>query len=395
MVAGAVAPPRLDLANEDLVRSHVHAIWLAETGLKLGRGHPRDPRHRYAEDSGGRIPASLCTTHIAGRLARRRRAGPRGRRRPAACSAALLPEFGEHHLVGRAVDRGRRARPRREQFDRAFDRWRDLYRAALVDQAEQNKRVLDHTLSERDRADRGPAAAREAETQLNLLKNESADSKSVLSDFNPYRYLASRGLPARLLLPAAAAGRLHPHAGRRSGDGDYLQRPRFLAIREFGPGALIYHEGARYQVTRIQLPPDAARRRRHQRGPPLRAAAATTTTRAGRRRPLRDVRRAAGRAHRTACCTCTPSTPSAASGSPPTRRSAAGPASAGDRPTASSDHGARPGRQDAWSPTPTAPLADADLRRLGHRPRSPTSAGCAPRTDEPAGFWLDPADGRG
>ena len=37
MVAGAVTPPRLDLANEDLLRAHVHAIWLAETGLGLGR----------------------------------------------------------------------------------------------------------------------------------------------------------------------------------------------------------------------------------------------------------------------------------------------------------------------------------------------------------------------
>ena len=37
MVAGAVTPPRLDLANEDLVRAHVHAIWLAETGLALGK----------------------------------------------------------------------------------------------------------------------------------------------------------------------------------------------------------------------------------------------------------------------------------------------------------------------------------------------------------------------
>ena len=36
MVSGAVAPPRIDLANEDLIRSHVQAIWLAETGLKLG-----------------------------------------------------------------------------------------------------------------------------------------------------------------------------------------------------------------------------------------------------------------------------------------------------------------------------------------------------------------------
>src|SRR3982751_5860721 len=37
MVAGQVAPPRLDLANEDLVRAHVHAIWLAEAGQSLGR----------------------------------------------------------------------------------------------------------------------------------------------------------------------------------------------------------------------------------------------------------------------------------------------------------------------------------------------------------------------
>src|ERR1043166_9482401 len=42
MVAGAVTPPRLDLANEDLIRAHVHAIWLAETGtsghaLSLGK----------------------------------------------------------------------------------------------------------------------------------------------------------------------------------------------------------------------------------------------------------------------------------------------------------------------------------------------------------------------
>ncbi len=35
MVSGAVAPPRLDLGNEDLVRSHLHGIWLGETGVSL------------------------------------------------------------------------------------------------------------------------------------------------------------------------------------------------------------------------------------------------------------------------------------------------------------------------------------------------------------------------
>ena len=43
MVAGAVTPPRLDLANEDLVRAHVHAIWLAGTGLNLGHWLKRYP----------------------------------------------------------------------------------------------------------------------------------------------------------------------------------------------------------------------------------------------------------------------------------------------------------------------------------------------------------------
>ncbi|TXH28368.1 MAG: DUF1998 domain-containing protein [Mycobacterium sp.] len=55
-------------------------------------------------------------------------------------------------------------------------------------------------------------------------------------------------LPLAAYIPGARQS-----AGRREG-GDYLQRPRFLAISEFGPGAIIYHEGARYEVKRIQVP---------------------------------------------------------------------------------------------------------------------------------------------
>jgi replicative superfamily II helicase len=35
MVAGIIVPPHLDLANENLVKSHVHAVWLALVGLNL------------------------------------------------------------------------------------------------------------------------------------------------------------------------------------------------------------------------------------------------------------------------------------------------------------------------------------------------------------------------
>ena len=32
MVAGAVAPPKLELANQDLIKSHIYSVWL---GLSL------------------------------------------------------------------------------------------------------------------------------------------------------------------------------------------------------------------------------------------------------------------------------------------------------------------------------------------------------------------------
>src|SRR5262249_59134839 len=38
MIVGRVPTPRIDLYNEDLVRAHVDAIWLAQSHLSLGRG---------------------------------------------------------------------------------------------------------------------------------------------------------------------------------------------------------------------------------------------------------------------------------------------------------------------------------------------------------------------
>ena len=37
MVAGAVAPPRIDIRNRDLVRSHIHAIWMEVAKPDLGK----------------------------------------------------------------------------------------------------------------------------------------------------------------------------------------------------------------------------------------------------------------------------------------------------------------------------------------------------------------------
>lgn len=138
------------------------------------------------------------------------------------------------------------------EFDKACRRWRELYRGAFEEQFQQNKVVNDPAASNPARTS-ATARRREAETQLRLLRNE--DSGTAQTDFYPYRYFASEGFLPGYSFPRLPLAAFIPGARHRLSSGDYLQRGRFLAVSEFGPGSLIYHEGARYQVDRVQLPP--------------------------------------------------------------------------------------------------------------------------------------------
>jgi serine/threonine protein kinase/superfamily II DNA/RNA helicase/very-short-patch-repair endonuclease len=258
MVAGVVAPPRLDLLNKDLIQSHVHAIWLAEAGLKLGTKIPDSIDMEGTEPEGRRRPDPALRLRDA---VAADAGSPQAQRRAIAGAQAMLREL-EPELEKNTswwypgwVEDVVRNSP--QAFDRAFDRWRVLYRAALIDQWEQNRRRLDHSLTQKDR-DIARRRREEAETQLRLLGNEDTDMRHLTADFNPYRYLASEGFLPGYSFPRLPIAAYIPIGGRSRKDGDYVQRPRFMAIREFGPRALIYHEGSRYEVSRIQLPPDSA-----------------------------------------------------------------------------------------------------------------------------------------
>ncbi len=91
---------------------------------------------------------------------------------------------------------------------------------------------------------------REAESQLKLL-TETEDFGQ--SDFYSYRYFASEGFLPGYNFPRLPLSAFIPARRTRQRE-EYLSRPRFLAISEFGPRAVVYHEGSRYLINRVILP---------------------------------------------------------------------------------------------------------------------------------------------
>jgi ATP-dependent helicase YprA (DUF1998 family) len=237
MIAGSVAPPRMDLANRDLVEAHLHAVWLANVSMPLGQsiadlldtdqaGYPliaesaaklqlSETRQREVVATFGEVAASIGTVS----------------------QADWFTEAWIEETVRQAPTR----------FDRAFDRWRELYRAA-VQQRDLARRTIDRPRMDRKERDAAEQLEREAKREIELLLNQSEAREE--SDFYPYRYLASESLlpgynfprlPLRVLVP----GRDASHS---------IDRPRFLGLSEFGPLNLIYHEGRKHRVTTCILP---------------------------------------------------------------------------------------------------------------------------------------------
>jgi superfamily II DNA/RNA helicase len=246
MVHGEVRAPTLDLANEDLVRSHLQAVWLAATESRLSPSISEviDPDETKGLPLRPEITDGLTRPSI----------NPEARARVMKVLDLVEPELtpeaapwfkGKQPLADDVVDNAFR------RFDDAFRRWRELFMSAAR-QRDLARRTMDtHNLPERERN-----AARmlhgQAMDQLTLLQR---GQESLSSDFYTYRYLATEGfMPGynfpRLPLTAFIPGSIDRQGGR---GGAYLQRPRFLALSEFGPRSLVYHEGRAYRVIAAQL----------------------------------------------------------------------------------------------------------------------------------------------
>ena len=249
MVHGVVKPPNLDLANRDLIESHLQATWLAdvEYGLETSvaplldldrpfkpitenlQNHLKDPAvHKRALQHAHQVMAQV---------------------------EPELTTLNAPWFTGHYVEEVIRAAPL--SFDRALDRWRNLYEATRNQMALADAVVKSHTTQHRER-ENARRRYGDAARQLGLLLKTGNSNNS---DFYTYRYLASQGFLPGYNFPRLPLMAWIPGRGSTSGkdeEGNMVSRPRFLALSEFGPRSLIYHEGRTYRVIRAKLNVSAA-----------------------------------------------------------------------------------------------------------------------------------------
>ena len=162
MVAGEVRPPALDITNENLVTSHLQAVWLAESELDLS---PNITEILELKESGFPLKTDIRKVIQNRSLIDRARTPMRrvfGRIFPSADK--YPPWMGD---VGDYVDQVATQAP--QEFDRAFDRWRELYRSARRQQEEAHKQLQVPGLSGAERY-RLKTVASQATDQVGLLE---------------------------------------------------------------------------------------------------------------------------------------------------------------------------------------------------------------------------------
>lgn len=248
MVHGEVRAPMLDLTNRDLIESHLHAVWLSSTAqqlspkiseiLDVGNATTRGQELPVKDDIQRAISAPEVTT-----LSQQRMMAVLNQL-ATEIDKNKAPWFTSAEALSKTVSSAAT-----NKFNSAFDRWRHLLSAA-----EQQKESARKIIDDRSAPPQEKNAARSRHNQaLNQIDLLLGGSENLSSDFYTYRYLATEGflpgynfprLPLMAYIPSLQEGRTRQ---------TYLQRPRFLALSEFGPRSLVYHEGRAFRVVKAML----------------------------------------------------------------------------------------------------------------------------------------------
>lgn len=244
MVHGVVRAPTLDLSNRDLIDSHLQAVWLASTQVSLDDSiapmldldQPGKPLKQSLHEALRAQAVQQRALASAGRVIDQLAGELEG-------SAWFTPDY-----VRQVIDNAAQA------FSGALERWRVLFDATRQQMDMADRIVKSHTASHMERQNAQRRYGDAARQYAVLLKSGNGQN----NDFYTYRYLASQGfLPGynfpRLPLMAWIPARGGQAVNGKDDEGSMVSRPRFLALSEFGPRSLIYHQGRMYRVVRAKL----------------------------------------------------------------------------------------------------------------------------------------------
>lgn len=242
MVHGAVVPPKIDLLNEELLQSHLYALYLSEVGL---HGLEQSIAELIDENEPTQLPIK---SEVAEKLVLN-----------AERKSKVLDAFKKaiNDIEPRLRERKKwyteewlksKLDQAPQRFNASLERWRTLYRAADLQirkaQAVVNSPIYGTGSKEKQEAIR---EQRLGVYQKELLTNMSGNRGNQMSEFYPYRYLASEGF-----LPGYNFTRLPIRTFIETDQGgEYISRPRFIAMREFGPQNIIYHDGGKYRIKQM------------------------------------------------------------------------------------------------------------------------------------------------
>jgi len=242
MVAGIVAPPCLDLVNEDLLRSHLNALFLSEVGLPELKNSLKDlveyediPTLPLREEIREKLKISPALQEKIKNLYRQVIYDFKDK-----LEASSSAWFSDNWIALNLASVT-------ENIDASMERWRNLYIHAkhLLETSTDKIKSGKYALGSRENK-QAKSNQHQAQRQIDLLVNNQQGSKQ-LSEFYPYRYMASEGflpgynftrLPLRVFIP-------------KGDDGEYIARPRSIALREFGPENRIYHSGSKYRIKQL------------------------------------------------------------------------------------------------------------------------------------------------
>lgn len=237
MVAGIVQVPRIDLTNEELIRSHINATVLSFLNAEEFK------------------PSLIELIDVAGKTYELKK------ELKAKYQDIIDARFDEIRIIIRDIIKGidfsdakwfndnwidNQIRTVPDKLQNALLRWKKMYLDALRQMNEAHEIKTSPVIKDAETKKLANRSYYLAEERLKLLTNDNRNF-STLSEFYSFRYLASEGF-----LPGYNFTRLPVRVFLGGKDrNESISRPRFIGLREFGPNNLIYHNGGKYKINRI------------------------------------------------------------------------------------------------------------------------------------------------